>query len=90
VYILTNKPQGSLYVGVTNNLVRRIWQHRNQPSGFTKKYHAIQLVYYEVNERIEDSLAREKQLKHWKREWKIELIETNNPQWFDLYGDLVE
>jgi putative endonuclease len=91
VYILSNKRNGTLYIGVTNNLVRRVYEHKNDViDGFTKKYKVHNLVYFEQYEEIELALNREKQLKFWQRRWKLELIETNNPDWKDLYDDLIE
>ena len=87
-YILTNKPNGSLYVGVTSNLQQRIWQHKYHPTGFVLKYKLSLLVYYEQHLDIYTAIAREKQLKNWKRAWKIELIKQHNPSWNDLYSDL--
>jgi len=90
VYIITNKPRGTLYIGITNNLVRRGYEHRNDLiDGFTKKYNLNKLVYFEVFNRIEDAILREKRLKKWNRKWKIDLIEKVNPEWIDLYGQLV-
>jgi putative endonuclease len=89
VYILTSKKNGTLYTGVTNSLVRRISEHKNKINeGFTKKYNVSRLVYYEEFSNIADAILREKRIKKWKRQWKIELIETLNPQWIDLYNDL--
>ena len=89
VYILANKPNGTLYVGVTNDLVRRVYEHRSDLiDGFTKKYEVHALVYYEISESIESAIAREKTLKNWHRKWKCELIERQNPMWRDLYGDI--
>jgi putative endonuclease len=89
VYILTNQRNGTLYVGVTANLVRRISVHReNLLSGFTQKYKIHRLVYYEYISDMIAAIKREKQLKSWGR-WKIELIEKNNPEWRDLYNDLL-
>jgi putative endonuclease len=91
VYVLTNKPRGTLYIGMTNNLVRRGYEHRNGLiDGFTKKYNPKSLVYLEVFNRVEDAILREKRLKKWNRQWKIELIEKDNPDWTDLYEQLVE
>ena len=91
VYILTNKPNGTLYIGVTNDLARRIYEHRNKLiNGFTKKYNLKKLIYFEVFDRIEDAILREKRLKKWNRQWKIELIEKTNPNWIDLYERLVD
>ena len=91
VYILTNKPRGTLYIGMTNNLVRRGYEHRNGlADGFTKKYSLKMLVYFEVFNRVEDAILREKRLKKWNRQWKIDLIEKVNPNWDDLYEKLVK
>jgi putative endonuclease len=85
VYILASKRNGTLYVGMTNNLLRRIMEHRKGSSeGFTKRYHVSQLVYYEETGSVEAAISREKQLKNWKRIWKLELIEKENPNWKDL------
>lgn len=90
VYILSSKRNGTLYVGVTNNLARRIYEHKNKLiEGFTKKYNVDQLVYFEVTDDINAALAREKQLKHWNREWKIKLIEVENPDWVDMAAGLL-
>ena len=86
VYILANKRNGTLYIGVTNNLQRRVFEHKqNQIKGFTNKYKVHRLVYYESTSDIKAALQREKQLKKWERSWKIELIEKDNPSWQDLY-----
>ena len=91
VYIVTNKPRGTLYTGMSNNLVRRGYEHRNGlVEGFTKKYNLKRLSYFEVFNRVEDAINREKRLKKWNRQWKIELIEKVNPDWDDLYERLVE
>jgi putative endonuclease len=90
VYILTNKPSGTLYIGVTSNLVQRIWQHKNNlVSGFTQKYHLHKLVYYELLESMEAAIQYEKQLKKWNRNWKLELIEKKNREWRDLFLDII-
>ncbi len=90
VYILASKPYGTLYIGVTNDLVRRVWEHKNDfVEGFTKKYGVHRLVYYEQCEDAESVIAREKQMKKWKRRWKLELIEKMNPVWKDLYDDII-
>ena len=90
VYILANKRNGTLYIGVTSDLVKRIWQHKsNFVKGFTQKYNIHRLVYFEQYECIFEALAREKQLKSWQRSWKIRLIEQNNPQWRDLYPEII-
>ena len=85
VYILANQKRGTLYIGVTNDLVRRMEEHQTkQVDGFTKKYNVVTLVYFESTEDIESAISREKVLKHWNREWKINLIEKENPEWKDL------
>ncbi|MBS0351685.1 MAG: GIY-YIG nuclease family protein [Proteobacteria bacterium] len=90
VYILANQPNGTLYIGVTSDLRKRIWQHKNKHSdGFTAKYHLDKLVYYEVFEDIESAIYREKRLKEWQRKWKISLIEKINPLWKDLYMEIL-
>ena len=90
VYILASRKNGTLYTGVTSNLVRRVWQHKNdQADGFTKAYGVHTLVWYEQHETLESAIAREKAIKEWKRAWKLELIESGNPQWRDLYDDIV-
>ena len=86
VYILTNKKHGTLYVGVTNNLKRRMYEHINGLiEGFTKKYDLKRLVYVEQSDFVYNAIAREKTLKSWNRQWKIDLIEKQNPEWEDLY-----
>ena len=86
---MTNKRNGTLYIGVTNNIIRRVSEHREGIfEGFTKKFGLKRLVFYEIHGNIEFALAREKQLKRWKRDWKIELIEKSNPEWLDLYDSL--
>ena len=90
VYILASGPGGTLYVGVTNNLVRRVYEHREKlAEGFTRKYGVDQLVYYEAHETIMSALQREKNIKHWSREWKIDLIRSLNPDWKDLFDEIV-
>ncbi|KKR71052.1 MAG: Endonuclease [Microgenomates group bacterium GW2011_GWC1_41_8] len=90
VYILASKKNGTLYVGITNNLLRRIWEHKQEyVQGFTKRYRIHMLVYYEEYSVIHDALNREKQLKWWNRKWKIELIESKNAQWKDLYNEIL-
>jgi putative endonuclease len=90
VYLLASKRNGTLYVGVTNDLIRRVYEHRKDIiSGFTKKYGVHRLVYYEQVSDIKTALQREKRLKKWNRKWKIELIEQKNPEWDDLYDKLV-
>ena len=91
VYILASKKNGTLYIGVTNNLIRRCYEHKNGLiKGFTLKYRVYRLVYYEVYNNINVALKREKQLKKWNRDWKIELISNNNPNWDDLYKQIVK
>ncbi|TRY28766.1 GIY-YIG nuclease family protein [Aliiglaciecola sp. M165] len=90
VYIMSNKPKGTLYVGVTSRLIQRVYQHRtSQIRGFTKRYNLTQLVYYEVHQSLYEAISREKRLKKWNRAWKIRLIEKNNPDWEDLYENIV-
>ena len=90
VYIVTNKPQGVLYVGVTSDLEGRIWEHRTHVyRGFTDSYNCTRLVWYEDYDEIVDAIAREKQVKHWKREWKIKAIEEMNPDWEDLFETIM-
>ena len=85
VYILVSKRNGTLYIGVTNNLERRVSEHQQNPvEGFTKKYHVHHLVYYETTSDIQAALQREKQLKKWNRKWKLDLIEKDNPDWKNL------
>ncbi|HYE48846.1 MAG TPA: GIY-YIG nuclease family protein [Azospirillaceae bacterium] len=89
VYILASKRNGTLYVGVTSDLARRVWEHRTGAvPGFTSRYGVKMLVHYEVFDTAEYAIAREKRLKEWKRAWKIELIEKANPDWDDLYESL--
>jgi putative endonuclease len=90
VYILANKRNGTLYVGVTSDLVKRIWEHKNNMvEGFTKQYNVHQLVWYELHESMESAIMREKRLKDWKRVWKLELIESKNSDWLDLFNTIV-
>ena len=87
---MTNKRNGTLYIGVTSNLVARIWQHKNKMiEGFTKEYDIHILVYFEQHENIQLAIKREKQIKNWQRKWKLNLIEKTNPNWKDLYKDIV-
>lgn len=89
VYILANKKNGTLYTGVTSNLIQRIWQHKNkQVEGFTEKYDVHQLVYFEMHEDMVAAITREKQIKKWNRQWKINLIEKSNQQWEDLWPQI--
>ncbi len=88
VYILTNKKNGTLYIGMTGNLERRMFEHKNKMiDGFTKKYGLDKLVYFEMYQHVNDAITREKRLKSWKRQWKINLIEKDNPKWNDLAFD---
>ena len=89
VYILTNKARGTLYVGVTSNLKQRSWQHKEHlVEGFTKRYNLNFLVWFERHDTILSAIAKEKTMKRWHRQWKIELIETTNPTWRDLFEEL--
>ena len=90
VYILANRRNGTLYVGVTSDLVKRVWEHKEDfVDGFSKQYSAHLLVYFETHDRMEDAILREKQMKKWNRAWKLGLIEERNPAWRDLYQDIV-
>jgi len=89
VYILASQKNGTLYVGVTSNLVQRVWQHKNEVvEGFTSRYHVHLLVYFELHADMLSAIAREKQIKKWNRAWKIRLIEEGNPEWKDLYAEI--
>ncbi|MFA4982482.1 MAG: GIY-YIG nuclease family protein [Candidatus Omnitrophota bacterium] len=89
VYILASKKNGTLYIGVTNDLVRRVYEHKQGlVEGFTKKYNVKQLVFFEETNDVESAITREKQMKKWNRQWKIELIEKSNPEWKDLYSEI--
>ncbi len=89
VYILASRPHGTLYVGVTNDLIRRVYEHREgQVDGFTKTHGVKRLVYFEHFDQIKPAIQREKTIKHWSRAWKINLIERSNPQWIDLWVGL--
>jgi putative endonuclease len=90
VYILASAPNGTLYVGVTNNLIRRTYQHREGiGDGFTHHYGIIRLVYFEAHDTARAAIQREKNIKHWSRRWKIDLIVQDNPTWRDLYDEIV-
>ncbi|HSW90019.1 MAG TPA: GIY-YIG nuclease family protein [Patescibacteria group bacterium] len=90
VYIMASEKNGTLYVGVTSDLIRRVGEHKtDQLKGFTKKYGVHDLVWFDQTTNIDDAITREKQLKEWKRIWKIRLIEETNPEWEDLYGNLL-
>lgn len=89
VYLLASQRNGTLYIGVTSDIVKRVWEHKNDAAeGFTKRYTVHTLVWYEMHETMESAITREKTLKGWKRKWKLELIEKDNPQWIDLYNNL--
>ena len=89
VYIMANDRYGTLYIGVTSDLVKRVWEHKEGAAdGFTKKYGAKQLVWYETHEDMLAAITREKQLKKWNRDWKVNLIQEKNPDWQDLYDDI--
>jgi putative endonuclease len=90
VYILANKKNGVLYIGMTNDLRKRVFEHKNNlVDGFTKRYNVNKLVYFELTSQPQDAINREKRLKKWKRQWKIELIESMNPDWKDLYFEML-
>ena len=90
VYILANKRNGTLYIGVTSDLIKRIWQHKNKVvDGFSEKYETSMLVYYESCEDITAAIQREKRIKKWERLWKLRLIEEANPNWRDLYSEII-
>ncbi|GAB4538309.1 MAG: GIY-YIG nuclease family protein [Thermodesulfovibrionia bacterium] len=90
VYILASKRNGTLYIGVTSDLLKRIWEHKNKlVDGFTKRYNIDKLVYYEQFESVEAAIKREKRLKKYNRRWKLDLIESKNPEWKDLYEELI-
>jgi putative endonuclease len=89
VYILASEPYGVLYIGVTSNLVKRIWEHREGVvDGFSKQYGVKQLVWFEIHTEIVHAITREKQIKKWSRNWKVNLIQEADPGWRDLYGDI--
>jgi len=90
VYILTNKRNGTLYIGITNDLIKRVWQHKEKVvEGFTEKYNVDKLVYYEIFRDPENAIKREKRIKKYPRKWKLNLIEKDNPEWKDLYEELI-
>jgi putative endonuclease len=90
VYLLASQRNGTLYTGVTSNLVQRVWQHKEGVAeGFTKKYGVKTLVWFELHETMESAITREKAIKEWKRAWKLTLIEKANPEWRDLYAEIV-
>ena len=90
VYILASQRNGTLYIGVTSDLVKRVWEHKNHfVEGFTKQYGVDRLVYFEQHSTMEEAIAREKRLKEWKRQWKMNLIEAGNPEWKDLWDEII-
>ena len=90
VYLLASRRNGTLYIGVTSSLAKRVWEHKNNVvEGFTKRYGVHQLVWYELHETMESAIRREKAIKEWKRKWKLDLIEKFNPEWEDLYASIV-
>ncbi len=90
VYILSNKPRGVLYTGVTGNLLKRIYEHKNKTeSGFSNRYNLMRLMYAEEHQTAYEAICREKQLKNWHRDWKINLVESINPEWNDLYESIM-
>ena len=90
VYILASKKNGTLYIGVTSDLAKRIWEHKNDlVEGFTKRYTVHNLVWYEMHDNMDTAIEREKNMKEWQRDWKIRLIEENNPNWNDLYNSIL-
>ena len=90
VYILASKKNGTLYIGVTSDLVKRIYEHKqNFVEGFTREYNVHSLVHYELHQEIEEAILREKQMKKWNRQWKMRLIEEKNPEWKDLYTEII-
>lgn len=91
IYILANKENGTLYIGITSNLIKRIWEHKSKAvKGFTSKYAVDKLVYYEIYHEVEQAIMREKKLKQWPRKWKLNLINQNNPYWHDLYEEVIK
>jgi putative endonuclease len=88
--MMASQKNGTLYIGVTSDLIRRVWQHKNNiHDGFTKKYRVHNLVWYEVHRDVKEAIRREKQMKKWRRQWKINLIEKENSDWSDLYENLL-
>jgi len=90
VYILASKRNGTMYIGITSDLIKRIWQHKQKRAeGFTKKYNVSTLVYFEEYSDPKEAIKREKNIKAWQRKWKLGLIEENNPNWEDLYNKII-
>jgi putative endonuclease len=91
VYVLASEPYGTLYVGVTSDLMRRVWEHKNgYVEGCTKRYGVERLVWFEQHESIVEAIAREKRIKRWHRDWKVNLVQAMNPRWDDLYDELTK
>ena len=91
LYILASKRNGTLYIGITSNLIQRIWQHRNNHvEGFSQRYNVHQLVYFELHQNMQQAIIREKQVKKWNRKWKLKLIEKDNPEWADLWNQIIQ
>ncbi len=91
VYILCNKRNGTLYTGVTSELIKRTYEHKNKlVDGFTKKHDIHRLVWYEIHKTVESAITREKRIKKWERKWRLEIIENDNPEWHDLYDHICE
>ena len=89
VYLLANRKRGTLYLGVTSDLIKRVWQHKNDlADGFTKRYRVHELVWFEMHASMDSAIAREKAIKCWKRWWKMDLVEEDNPDWRDLYPEI--
>ena len=90
VYLLASRCNGTLYTGVTSNLVQRIWQHKEDAvEGFTQKYGVKHLAWYELHDTMKSAIRKEKAIKNWRRSWKLNLIESSNPEWRDLYYDII-
>ena len=90
VYMMASRKKGTLYIGVTSDLIKRIWEHKSDlVESFTKRYQVHDLVWYEPHQSMESAIGREKALKNWKRKWKVELIEETNSEWRDLYTELL-
>lgn len=90
VYIMSNRQNGTLYISVTSQLIKRVWQHKSaRMPGFSQRHHTNLLVYYELSDSMYTAILRERQIKTWRRQWKIDLIESLNPQWTDLYETLL-
>jgi putative endonuclease len=89
VYILASEPYGTLYIGVTSNLIKRVWEHREGViDGFSKQYGVKQLAWFEIHSEILEAIKREKQIKKWNRDWKVNLIQQSNPDWRDLFDEI--